>query len=320
MSIYVLTAHEFNHNPQFGKLPLDSRFINSDRNYIYYLIDNKVPPILKTKSVLLEREIDSQLADAGRDHFGEWSFLLAEAKHSFCSYPFFMISSRFYQKNQWLLTDLNTEWDRLFLLLKKYGWGYLPSYDRPLRWIDLEWKSKIRKASWNYTFFPFTEDTFRLVQDIYGVKIPEEYRAFSDLFCNYIGFQSREHLLQYVNFYMPLIHSVFNENHQPKIDISKYARKTGEFRNEKPFTFVLEWFSHLFFYKEMNKCFALHYDGYHEIDERNQKFKMIHNFKIPLKLKIDRFCSWQWKKAKTEGCLAPIAPTVRMVKKILRNW
>lgn len=319
MTVYVLTAHEFNHNPLLGKSPLDPRFLNSERNYIYYLIDEQVPPILKTKSLLLERQIDPSLADAGRDYLGEWSFLLAEAKHSFCSYPFFMVSSRFYQKNQWLLTDLNTEWDRLFLLLKEYGWGYLPSYDRPLRWIDLEWKSKIQKQSWNYTFFPFTEETFRLVQSLYEVKIPEDYRAFPDLFCNYIGFQSRSHLLKYVDFYMPLIQTVFDENYRPKTDLLRYARKTGEFRNEKPFTFVLEWFSHLFFYKEASKCFALHYDGYYEVDEKSQKFKKLNKFAIPLKTKIQRFTEWQWRRAKTEGFLAPFAPAIRKLKKNLKN-
>lgn len=319
MTIYVLTAHEFNHNPKLGKLPLDPRFLDSSRNYVYYLMDEKVPPVLEKKPVLLERQIDPGLAVAGKEHFGEWSFLLAEAKHSFCSYPFFMVSSRFYQKNQWLLTDLNQEWDKLFHLLGEYGWGYLPSYDRPLRWIDLEWESKIKKQSWNYTFFPFTEETFRLVQDLYKVKIPGEYRAFSDLFCNYVGFQSREHLLEYVNFYKPLIGTAFDENYQPKVDILTYARKTGEFRNEKPFTFVLEWFSHLFFYKKSQKCMALHYDGYYEVDERNQKFTRLSKFDIPLKTKLERFRKWQWRRAKTEGFLAPFGPTVRKFKKYLKG-
>ena len=146
MTVYVLTAHEFNHSPQLGKLPLDLRFVNSEREYVYFLVDPKVPLALEGKPAVLEREIDPSLADAGRDYLGEWAFLLAEAKHSFCKYPFFMVSSRFYQKNQWLVTDLNREWDQLFFLLAKYGWGYLPSYDRPLRWIDLEWKSKIKNV------------------------------------------------------------------------------------------------------------------------------------------------------------------------------
>lgn len=31
--------------------------------------------------------------------------------------------------------------------LEHYGWGFLQSNDRPLRWIDLEWQSKIQRKS-----------------------------------------------------------------------------------------------------------------------------------------------------------------------------
>jgi hypothetical protein len=319
MAIYVLTAHEFNHDPKLGKPPLDSRFLDSDRNYIFYLIDKKIPPALSVKSVILENQIDPLLAEAGKNYLGEWAFLLAEAKHSFCQYPFFMISSRFYQKNRWLRTNLNREWDRLFLLLEKYGWGYLPSYDRPLRWIDLEWKAKIQKQSWKHRFFPFTEETFRLVQELYSVRIPEEYRAFSDFFCNYIGFKSRSQLMDYVNFYRPLIQTVFDEHYHPRTDIDRYARKTGAFRNEKPFTFVLEWFSHLFFYQKNLPCFALHYDGYYEVDERKQKYTQLSHSPIPLKTQLRHFIEWQLQRMKTEGCLAPYLPHIRKARNFMNQ-
>jgi len=52
---------------------------------------------------------------AGQRYFAEWSLLLADkTRHAFCSYPFFMVSSRFYEKNHWLRTDLNSEWERMF--------------------------------------------------------------------------------------------------------------------------------------------------------------------------------------------------------------
>src|SRR3989344_9251645 len=108
-TIYIVTHYRFNHEGKDRK-PLDNRFLNSHRNYIYYLIDPERPKILENKRVLFEREIDPLIYLAGTKHFAEWSFLLAEAKHSFCNYPLFMISSRFYEKNCWLKNDLDQEW------------------------------------------------------------------------------------------------------------------------------------------------------------------------------------------------------------------
>lgn len=275
MTIYVITYHEFNHEASERK-PLDERFLNSDKNFIYYLIDEQVPAPLKNKEVLLEKEIDPFLHEVGKKHLAEWSFLLAEEKHSFCSYPFFMISSRFYEKNKTLKSDLNEEWNNLFSYFDKYSWGYLPSNDRPMIWYNLAWKEKL--AIPNYSrifFFPFQAKFFHLVNDIYNVKIPEEYSVTSPLFCNYFGFRSREDLLAYVDFYKPLIDHIYDDKFQHKRPLSDYVSFTNLFRNERPFTFLLEHLSHLFFFKNEKKFFSLHYDGYYEIDERNASFKRI---------------------------------------------
>lgn len=306
-SIYVITAYRFNHGSENPSAkPLDPRFLQSDKNYIYYLIDQEVPSALKGKNVLLEKEIDPLLAEAGKRHFAEWAFLLAEAKHSFCTYPLFTISSRFYEKNRWLTKDLNTQWDELFSYFDKYGWGFLPSYDRPLRWINLEWKKDLKKEVWRYKFFPVTEKTYPLTEEIFGVKIPEDYSFSSDFLCNYIGFRSRQELLDYVNFYKPLIDYFFDENYNPKRDIAPYIRNTGCFRNEKPFTFFPELLCHLFFFKTNQKAFALHYDGHFEIDEKNKIYKRIGGEKRPLSTQMKTLLRWQWRRIKTEGVLAPI--------------
>lgn len=293
-TVYVITYHEFNHKKTN---PLDARFLKSDRNYTYYLIDKKIPVELENKSVILEHSLDPALHFAGGKHFGEWSFLLAEEKHSFCHYPFFMISSRFYEKNQWLRTDLNREWDTIFSYLNEYGFGYLPSYDRPLRWIDLE---KSRKSPNKFTFNPFTEKTYSLTREIFGVQIPEQYQYTADLFCNYIGFNSREELLSYVQFYRPLINFFFDADYKLKRDLSPYVKQTGVFRNEKPFTFLLELLCHLYFFQSQKPYFALHYDGYYGIDESCKHFNKIQDFPMPSLLKISRFLDWQWRKSCTE--------------------
>lgn len=306
-TLYVLTYYRFNHDPAVSlRGPLDNRFLKSDKNIIYYLIDTELPSVLENKKVIFEKDLDPMLYEAGAAHLGEWSFLLAEEKHSFCTYPFYMISSRFYQKNNWLTSDLNAEWDTIFNYLNEYGWCYLPSYDRPMRWIDLEWKSKLKKEAWKHKFFPFTEKTFELIEQLYGVRLPDDYPLTADLLCNYIGFKSREHLLDYVNFYKPLIHALFDEQYQPRCDLSEYARKTGHYRNEKPVTFILEWFSHLYFFAKNKNYACLHYDGYYEVDERNSHMKKLQTIAQPLAPALYRYLRWKWRELKTEGVLAPI--------------
>jgi hypothetical protein len=161
-----------------------------------------------------------------------------------------------------LPTDINQEWDNIFNYLERYGWGYLPSYDRHLEWQDLSIYLSKR-------LLPVTQLGCDLIEKIYNISIPNDYRFMSDFYCNYIGFQSRQHLEEYVNFYMPLINFLFDSSYQPIDDLSKYVGSTKSYRKEKPFTFYLEIISHLFFYTENINFFGMHYDGYYEINERN---------------------------------------------------
>jgi len=309
-AIYVITYHAFNHEqPRLGrKWPLDPRFLNSSKNHLYYLIDKEIPPVLKDKPTILEHALDPVLYDAGAKHFGEWSFLLAEAKHAFCQYPLFMISSRFYEKNRWLQKDLTYEWDSLFSHLHRYKFGYLPSYDRPLRWVDLE---KIQSDKHQYPFYPFTLKTYDIVESLFDVRIPQHYRFTADLFCNYIGFKSRQELLSYVEFYRPLIDFFFDDSYQLKRDLSPYIRSTGMFRNEKPFTFLLELFCHLYFFKKKIPYFSLHYDGYYLVDEAQKTFEKLSSFPLSRAARCSRFLDWQWRKANTEGFLRPVRARLR---------
>lgn len=314
-TIYLITYHKFNHDTSRKEnKPLDERFLGSEKNFVYYLIDQEIPKPLEGKSLLFEYKIDPEIYEAGKYHFGEWSFLLAEAKHGFCNYPFFMVSSRFYEKNNWLINDLNEEWDRLFSYFDHYNYAWLPSYDRPLRWIDYGyWKKRVEDKSCRFS--PFTKEVYALSDEFYRVNIPKDYRYCSDLFCNYIGFKSRKHLLDYVNFYRPLIDSLFDEKFRPKQDLSRFVMPTGNYRNEKPFTFVLELFSHLFFFKNKEKLFTLHYDGYYEVDEYLTQFKLLEKIEMPFSCKMKRTIDWKYRKSNSEGLLSELHALLRPLKK-----
>lgn len=305
-SIYVITHYAFNHgrdNPQAQ--PLDERFLTSSHNFIYYLIDEEVPPCLREKRVVREKDLDPLLCQVGKDHLGEWSFLLQEEKLSFCEYPFFMVSSRFYQKNTWLKQDLSSEWERLFCLFNTYRYGYLPCYDRPLRWLNLKWEKKLRNKEWRHLFFPWKEETFSLIASLFGIQIPEKYSAASDLQCNYIGFKDRKALLDYIAYYRPLIEFFFDPNYALRCSLDPYVRKTGSFRNEKPMALLLEFLAHLSFFKSGEKIFALHYDGYYEVDESKRQFRKLSDHSPPLLTRLEQLLRWQWRRSKTEGLLAP---------------
>jgi len=275
-TVYVITHYAQNHgSPDYRGMPLDPRFVESDNNYVYFLIDDEVPEPLKGKRVLFEKEIDARLARLGAKHLAEWSFFLMESEHSFCEYPFFAVSSRFYEKNFKLGRDLNSEWDRLFDYLRHYRWGYLPSYNRRLRWLHYEHEKQAALGA-KEEFTPFNQRSFTIVNDLFGVKIPEEYGGWTDLQCNYIGFASREDLLEYVEFYRPFFDHFFDEDWELKRDPAPYVRNTLlHFRNEKPLTYLLEFISHLFFFARGLKFFALHYTGYYEIDERHGRLERL---------------------------------------------
>jgi hypothetical protein len=259
-SIYVITNlqgnhHPDNHNP-LRRQPIDQRLKDPRHRYIFYITDTHLPPDLSLPNVLWEAQIDPLLHQAGKNHLAEWSFLLAEKKHAFCSYPFFMISSRFYDKNRSMQRDLNREWDPLFSYFSNYSHGFLPSYDRLMHWVPF---STLRNNP--LLFCPFTDRFFQLVQQLYQIRIPQDYRAFPDLGCHYLGFRDRAALLEYVDFYQPLLHYFFHEDFSEKRIFSDYVKKSGHFPNEKPLTFGFEVLSHLFFFQKKRPFFCLHYDG-----------------------------------------------------------
>jgi hypothetical protein len=314
-TIYVIANLQGNHHPNnldaHRRLPVDERLTESKQRYVFYLTDPE--PHLTFPNQLLEKEIDPLLHKAGKDHLAEWSFLLAEEKHAFCSYPFFMISSRFYAKNDWLLRDLNREWDLLFSQFSKYSHGFLPSYSRFLHWVKF---SNLMKNP--LLFCPFTDRFFQLVKELYQISIPQDYKAFPDLGCHYLGFRDREALLEYVNFYKPFIHYFFDENFSEKRSISDYVKKSGHFPNEKPITFGFEVLSHLFFFQKQRPFFCLHYDGYYEIDFSKYKFNRIISFKIPILTKIKRRAKWYGYRLKTGGPYRYIYSLALSVKR--RFW
>jgi hypothetical protein len=304
VSVYVLTHYTFNHVNKKNSKPLDKRFLESDHNYIFYLIDQNVPKCLQNKKIILEKTTDPLIAEAGKNHLAEWSFLLAEYKHHFCQYPFFMISSRFYEKNMWLDRNLNDEWNTLFSLFNHYDYGFLPSYDRPMRWIDLNWKKVFDKNIAEYSFMPFYPPATNLIENIFNVKMPKEWKRTSEIACNYIGFKNRESLEKYMEFYLPLIHFFLDDNFQLIKPLDNYVKHTGEFRNEKPLTHILEVFSRLYFFKTQKQFFAMRYNGYYHVDEYASSFKQIIKIKMPLLLRITRFIRWKHRKSNTEGLIS----------------
>lgn len=319
MSIYVITHYVFNHKLRKNCKPFDSRFLESDKNYIFYLIDQEVPDCLRNKKVIFEKKIDPLFYEAGKKHLAEWSFLLSEYKNHFCEYPFFMISSRFYEKNTWIYRDLTAEWDLLFSFFNQFDYGFLPSYDRPMRWVDLNWGKIFRKKIYEYRFIPYHYSTIELLEKMYQFKMPQDWPRTTDLSCNYIGFKNRKALEDYVKFYLPLIHFFFNENFEPIKNLKDYVKDMGAFPNEKPFTFVLELFSRLFFFKTNKKLFSLQYDGYYSIDEKASKFEKFHSFNLSWHIILKRFFIWQKRKLVTEGCYSFLRyKVIKFAKKILR--
>ena len=312
-TIYVITYHKFNHEGE-GRQPIDDRFLNTEKNYVFYLIDKETPESLINKNILHEYNIDPELYRAGGLYFAEWSFLLAEAERGFCSYPFFMISSRFYEKNGWLKTDLNKEWDKLFGYFDQgYEYGFLPSYCRPLRWCKLNWNKYFKRKIWRPQFFPWSEKVIPLVKDLFNVRIPEDYGWASDLACHYIGFRDKKALLDYVNFYKPLINHFFDENYKPIKDLNQYIKQTGAFRNEKPFTFLLEGLAHLYFFAENKPLFTMHYEGYYHLSERNTYFEKIAPLTVPGKISLRKKIGWLVRKYKSEGFCSILLARIKML-------
>ena len=221
-----------------------------------------------------------------------------------------------YKPKEVIVSDINEELmnaynviknnpEELIKLLKKYSFGFFPSYDRPIRWVSFSnWEKKIKREEWKFRFFPFTSDTSNLIKEVFDLHLSNEVKHSSDLFCNYIGFNSRDDLLEYVNFYKPLINYFFDDKYQLKTNLTKYIRHNvypAHNPKEKIFTYILEAISHLYFYKNNKKFFALHYDGFYEIDEKNKKIKKLSKFNLSLNLRLQRFYEWQKVKFHTES-------------------
>jgi hypothetical protein len=275
-TIYVVTAYEHNHTAP--GVPVDSRLLDRDHDYRFFVVDRRLPPQLAALNTLQESVVAPHLAMPGKKYLAEWTFFLAEYEKAFCSYPFFVISSRFYEKNRALRTNLSIEWETIFTLLRRYGWGYLPSYDRPGLFVSPE----ITPALQPYTFV--TEYGWKVAADILGIDaagttnnsaLDLAYRGQPDFGCNYIGFATREHLTQYVEFYLPLLQHCFTETWEPRFNLSALVNNTGTYRNEKPFTFLLECFCHYFFWRERKPFFVMNYDGYHEIEEYTRRTRYL---------------------------------------------
>ena len=267
-TIYLVVAYRFNHIER--NIPLDPRFSESDKNYVYYVVDATGAPADFPGKSVSEARLSKNLQAAGKSHIGEWSFLLNEYENRFATYPFFVISSRFYEKNQRLPGPLDPYWDKLFEYLDTYSFGYLPSYNRPVGFEDLK----------SYFFskeghLGMKKRGLDLMYSLYGVRFVKDYRYFSDFFCNYIGFANRQALENYVEFYKPLLNFFFNENYRLIRKYDDYVRRIGVYRGEKPLTFLIEMASHLYFYQNQLKFFGLSYDGFYEVDEYHTRLKLL---------------------------------------------
>lgn len=257
-SLYVITAHQFNHVDR--GIAIDPRFVAPGFDTKFYFVDAAGAPADFPHDHVEERLINPAIGPAGGRLLAEWSFLLTEFEKPFATYPFFMVSSRFFEKNARLTTDFSTVMAKAFDALKPYGWGYLPSYDRPANFQDMaDYRQK--------GYLGIRDEGIAYIDGFYGVRLIDEYRHIADFFCNYIGFQSREHLVAYVQFYLPFIRRFLDADWNVIRDPELYVRRTNTYRNEKPFTFLLEMMSHLFFCMNRLKFVGVSYDGIYEVDE-----------------------------------------------------
>lgn len=270
-TIYLVTAYRHNHLER--NMPVDPRFMDSKRNFVFYVVDKEgVPPQL-TRPAVSEYAINPRIHEAGKKHFAEWSFLLTEYERPFASYPLYMLSTRFYEKNARLPLSLDDLWDRIFAHLRQYGWGYLPSYNRDFGFEDYA-------EYYRTSLIGTTLEGMEVIDRLYDVDFWNDCRYFSDFFCNYIGFASRKHLEQYVEFYLPLYRHFFDEDFREIRPVRAYVQKLNDvqragFRAEKPFTLLNELASHLFFHKNDIPFVGLSYDGFYEVHERHATGRLI---------------------------------------------
>ena len=263
-SLYVITAYKFNHVDR--SRPIDTRFFEADINAKFYFVDAAGAPDEFNHFHVEERLINPSITGIGSRMIAEWSFLLTELEKPFATYPFYMVSSRFFEKNAMLTADFSRVLTEAFESLEQYGWGYLPSYDRPANFQDLSYYKLVG-------YLGIKDEGIAYIDGFYGVRYIDQYKYFSDFFCNYIGFHSRDHLVEYVNFYLPFIRRFLDTKWNLINNPAHYVRLTNTYRNEKPFTFLLELISHLFFFFYGLKFSGVSYDGIYEVDERNIAMK-----------------------------------------------
>lgn len=274
-SVYVLTAFEFNHKKR--NIFIDGRF-NSTRNYTFYFFDQEIDLDSFPLRFLREDWIFPIIAEAGRKHLAEWAFFLMEYHKKVLNYPFYVISSRFYEKNNRLPGSLDEHWDAMFSGLLRYGYGYLPSYDRDLSFIDMKAYYDAAESTLGTTVHGLDYITKR-----FGIDMQIDYSSVSDYWCNYIGFATREHFERYIEFYMPVFKEFFDEEFKLKKDYIEMGlvRDGLNFREYKPLTLLLELVSHLFFYKNQIPFFGLHYDGTYEVREWEQGLSRLSTIVAP---------------------------------------
>jgi hypothetical protein len=264
--LYIITAYNFNHLSR--NVPIDARLLSLGDRAIFYFVDENGAPANFPGNAISEASYFPEMTSLGRNHLAEWTFLLSEYYKPFARYPFYMVSTRFYEKNARLRGDLNTYWDDMFSYLNHYGFGYLPSYNRRDNFISYQ----------NYMetgVLGMKKEGIYLVNDLYNCDFLTDCNLFSDFFCNYIGFRSRADLEDYVSFYMKFLHVFFDDKFLLRQDYSKFVKETGGFRQEKPLTLILEMISHLFFFKKDLKFYGLHYDAHIEVDELRAKTKIL---------------------------------------------
>lgn len=270
VNTYILTAYDFNHTQR--NVPVDPRLLRDPKNQTFYFFDESGIPEGFDAPALAEADIRPDLLEVGRKHLAEWTFFLAEYENSFLRYPFVAVSSRFYEKNHRLAGNLEMYLPQFGDYLNQYGYGYLPSYDRHFDFVDLRLYHQQRLLATR-------SEAYDLIEEVYGVRMPEVYSHTADYWCNYIGFRSRADLVNYVEFYLPVIRRFFDAQYRPTAEYTgNVVDNINVFRNEKPFTLLLELISHLYFYKNQLPYCGLHYDGFYEVSEHTRSFRRLLSF------------------------------------------
>ncbi len=249
-------------------VPIDERFFDPAINAIFYFVDQGGAPSDFSGRFINEIEINPSISSIGRTHLAEWTFLLTEYDRPFAQYPFFVVSSRFHEKNRRLPKGLAPIWGKAIKALRRYGWAYLPSYDR-----DPGFEDYVRY--WEEGHLAMTERGIDIVERFYNVRCLSEYRYVSDFFCNYIGFASRVNFEKYIEFYLPFIRHFFDAKYKIIVDGNEFCRKLNVYRNEKPFTFLLEMISHLYFYLNRVIFAGVSYDGIYEVNDHETIMRRI---------------------------------------------